>query len=176
MQSRKSATVGVLVLWLMVAAGLAAQPPDAPQALSEQELDKLLPASIFLDGENAPVQRRNAVGARLQDGKLLLVTLIDTSGYSSEYQETYVGVVLAQGYVVFGDISLPPGAYGLGKREAMEGPGEDLVFYDLGGNLVAEVAAEEDEALRPVTPIQLKVEEGEALLYLGRYFVSVSAE
>lgn len=176
MQSRKSTTVGVLVLWLMVAAGLAAQPVDAPQVLSEQELDKLLPASIFLDGENAPVQRRNAVGARLEDGKLLLVTLIDTSGFSSDYQETYLGVVLAQGALAIGDAGLPPGAYGLGRKKAMMGEAEKFVLYDLGGNVMAEVEAEKDENLRPAIPIQLKLEEGEALLYLGRYFVPISAE
>lgn len=176
MHSGKSATVGVLILCLTVAAGLAAQPPDTPEPLSGPELDKLLPASVFLDGENVPTQRRNAVGVRLQDDKLLLVALLDTSGFSSDYEEKYLGIVLAQGYVVFGDISLPPGAYGLGKKEAMEGEGEVLAFYDLGGNAVAEMEADEDEELRPVTPIQLKVVEGETRLYLGRSFIPVSAE
>lgn len=148
------------------------------KAISGEELEKYIPTTVLLDGENAPVQRRNTVGARMEDGKLLLVALIDTSGFSSDYQQKYVGVVVAQGKLKIGESKIKPGFYGLGRKKVMEGDMEAQTFllYDMGGNLVAEVPAMKHEGMRPATPIQLQTDEmGEARLYLGLYFVKLSA-
>ncbi|MFQ5776591.1 MAG: hypothetical protein ACE5IP_01125 [Terriglobia bacterium] len=162
---------------LTVAAALDAQQTGKAQLLTGEDLNKLLPTSVFLDGENAPVQRRNAVGARMGDGKILVVTLIDTSGFSSQYQEKYVGMLMAQGNLVIGRSGIKPGAYGLGRRKTSVGSKlvHMFVLYDLGGNPVVELPAHRDQELRPVKPIQLRVGAAPAArLYLGPYFVRLS--
>lgn len=172
--------VSIAALLLLLAAAIAgADEMGKVEVLAGENLTKLTPTSAVLDGENAPVQKRNTVGARM-DGKLLLVALIDTSGYSADYQQKYVGIVIAQGKLHVGDAEVKPGFYGLGdKKTAMMGGEESHTFmlYDMGGNLVAQVPAAKDEGLRPVTPIQLKAGDmGPARLYLGRYFVTVSSQ
>lgn len=169
------ALLGVL---LVGSTALPARPGGGIQILSKEELGKLLPASVFLDGEKAPVQKRNAVGARSPQGKILLVTLIDTSGFSSGYQEKYVGMLLTDGEWVIGESRIKPGAYGLGRKKSTAGPeaSQTFVLYDIGGGRVAEIPATRDAKLRPVTPIQLKIGiEEAARLYLGRYFVTFSS-
>ncbi len=178
MKHRILAVVLVLAVFPLTSLVLRAQPTGEGQLLTEENLNKLLPSSIFLDGENAPVQKRNAVGARMGNGRLLIVTLIDTSGYSSAYQEKYVGVLFTQGDLMFGKSEIKPGAYGLGRKKSMVGAEEwhTFVLYDIGGNTIAEIPAEKDEKLRPVKPIQLSVGALQpARLYLGRYFVAISS-
>ncbi|HKZ52718.1 MAG TPA: hypothetical protein VJ085_05505 [Candidatus Acidoferrales bacterium] len=178
MKTRTLLVVSVL-MWLAVTGAGVAQPVGTAQVLDKPELNKLLPDAIFLDGEKCPVQKRNAVGARMEDGKLVLVTLVDTSAFSSAFEEKYVGAVLAQGKLVIGKKTLTPGTYGLGKKMEMEEGEESVTFvvYDLGGTALAEVVARKDEALRPVTPIQLKAEAGAPLrLYLGAYYVLLSSK
>jgi hypothetical protein len=178
MKIRTLLVVSVLT-WLVVAGAVVAQPAGTAQVLDKPELNKLLPDAIFLDGEKCPVQKRNAVGARMEDGKLLLVTLVDTSAFSTAFEEKYVGAILAQGKLMIGKAAVSPGTYGLGKKMEMEEGEESVTFvvYDLGGTALAEVVARKDETLRPVTPIQLKAEaEGPLRLYLGAYYVPLSAD
>ena len=178
MMARLSSSI-VVCLALALGGGLwAGQHTGKVKTISGKELEKYIPASVLLDGENAPVQKRNTVGARMEDGKLLLVALIDTSGFSSDYQQKYVGVVVAQGKLRIGESKLKPGFYGLGRKKATEGDmeAETFLLYDMGGNLVAETPAMKHEGMRPATPIQLKTDQrGEAQLYLGLYFVKLSA-
>ena len=165
-------------VFLLALAVTQAQQAQKAQLLTADELNKLLPANAFLDGQNAPVQKRNAVGARIADGKIVLVMMIDTTGFSSQYQEKYVGMLITQGAVEIGTSKIKPGAYGLGRKKTTVGgkAGESFALYDLGGNPVAEVPAEKDAKLRPVIPVQLKTEGATGMrLYLGPYFVNLSS-
>lgn len=125
MMARLSCSI-LVCLALALGGGLwAGEHMGKVKTISGKELEKYIPASVLRDGENAPVQKRNTVGARMDDGKLLLVALIDTSGFSSDYQQKYVGVVVAQGKLRIGESKLKPGFYGLGRKKAME---EDMEF------------------------------------------------
>lgn len=144
--------------------------------LSEENLSKLLPSSVFLDGQNVPVQKRNAVGARMAGGKILMVTFLDSSGYSADYQEKYTAMVLTQGSLLFGKTEIKPGAYGLGKTKTTTSGMELQTFhlYDLGGNSIAAAPAVRDEKLRPVRTIHLSVDSAQQFrLYLGPYFITL---
>lgn len=178
MKKRIFVPASVCLVLLLASVAWASEHGGKVKMLSGPELDKLVPASVLLDGENAPVQKRNTVAARMKDGKLLVVALVDTSGFSHDYQQKYVGVVIAQGSVKFGDADVGPGFYGLGRKKSgdAEMESQTFVLYDMGGNQVAEIPAMEHEGLRPATPIQLKANEmGPMRLYLGLYFVTVAA-
>lgn len=169
---------------LAVAALLALVVPSAfaqsksPAVQPETRLTKLLPASVFLDGENVPTQKRNSSLVELQNGKLLLAVLVDTAGYSSSYQEKYIGIVESQGAFTLGGKDFGPGAYGFGRKKS--GEGEDaaisLCVYDLGGNQLAQLPMEKNANLRPVKPLQVVVDAGVARLYLGPYYLALAGK
>ena len=141
--------------------------------VSEQRLKQLLPATVFIDGENVPTQERNAALAQLPNGKLFLASLIDTAGYSSSYQEKYSGVLLSQTGFTLGSKSLDAGAYAIGKKK--NGDSITLYVYSLGGDQVAEIATQKQDNLRPLKPLQVIVaDDGTARLYVGPYYVSLA--
>ena len=82
--------------------------------LKPDELVKVLPATVFFRGLSAPIQARNASGARFEDQRLMLVMLVDTSGYSTSVQEKYQAYLLTETPLLIEGKRLPPGAYGCG--------------------------------------------------------------
>jgi len=165
----------ILICTLLLLAVAVAQTASSKGAtlVSDQRLKQLLPATVFLDGENVPTQERNAALLQLPNGKLLLASLIDTSGYSSAYQEKYSGVLLLQAGITIGSKNLDAGAYAIGQKK--NGDDVTLYVYNIGGDRVAELATQRQDSLRPVKPLQIVVaEDGSVRLYLGRYGVSIA--
>jgi len=174
MRNRVFAFVAVAVL---IASSIAWAQKGGVQVQPEDKMAKLLPATVFLDGENVPTQKRNAVLVEI-GGKKTVVSLIDTSGYSSAYQQKYSGVVLTQGAVKIGSASLAPGAYGFGETKTGEGDQAAVTIhvYDIGGKEVATSPTEREANMKGVRPVQVKVgSDGAASLYLGPYHVALAA-
>jgi hypothetical protein len=143
--------------------------------VSEQRMKQLLPATVFIDGENVPTQQRNAAMVALPNGKVFLASLIDTAGYSSAYQEKYSGILLSQTGFTLGSKSFDPGAYAFGRKK--DGDSVTLLVYNLGGDRLAEIATPKQESLRPVKPLQIVVaDDGSARLYLGPYYVALAGK
>lgn len=144
----------------------------------EAKLVKLLPATIFLDGENVPTQKRNSSLVELQNGKLLLTTLVDTAGYSSAYQEKYIGSIQSQGAFTLGGKDFGPGSYGFGRTKSTEGDKEvvSLCVYDIGGNKLAQIPMGKNDSLHPVKPLQIAAEKDGARFYLGPYYLDVAGK
>jgi hypothetical protein len=163
-------------MWALLLIGaIAAQTSNhGVTVATEQRLKQLLPATVFLDGENVPTQERNAALAQLPNGKIFMASLIDTTGYSSTYQEKYSGVLLSQSGFTIGGKSLDAGAYGMGQKK--NGSAVTLSVYNLGGDQVAEIATQKQDNLRPLKPLQIIASDnGSARLYLGPYYVSLAA-
>jgi hypothetical protein len=144
----------------------------------EAKLVKLLPATIFLDGENVPTQKRNSSLVELQNGKLLLTTLVDTAGYSSAYQEKYIGSIQSQGAFTLGGKDFGPGSYGFGRTKATEGDKEvvSLSVYDIGGNKLAQLPMGKNESLKPVRPLQIAADKDGVRFYLGPYYLDLAGK
>jgi hypothetical protein len=142
----------------------------------EDTLAKFLPATVFLDGENVPTQKRNAVLLMVGDKKTV-VSLIDTAGYSSAYQQKYSGVILTQGAVKIGDKTLQPGAYGFGETKTGEHDQAAVTIhvYDIGGKEVAQIPTEHEANMKGVRPVLVKTDGASAQLYLGPYHVAIGA-
>ncbi len=148
----------VLVAWRIA---------GAQQTLLEgPELEKLLPKSQYQEGDNFPVQARNAGGVRLASGKRILAALVDTSGFSSQAQSKYLGMLILEQAVELGTSRVPAGAYGWGKR------GNNVQLYDVGGNSVGSSRLLRDEEIAPVKPLQVALRHGGIRIYAGKeYFV-----
>ena len=165
----------VILCVAVLLAGSAAQTASSKGVIlvSEQRLKQLLPATVFIDGENVPTQERNAALVQLPDGKILLASLVDTAGYSSAYQQKYAGVLLSQTGFAIGSKNFAAGAYAIGQKK--NGESVTMYVYNLGGEQLAELPTEKQENLRPLKPLQvIAAADGSARLYLGPYYLSLA--
>ena len=139
--------------------------------LTSDELKKAVPTEYFFRGQKAPVQLRNAVGFQQADGKMVLASLVDASGYSTAIQQKYQGLLITEVKLNIGGSSLAPGQYGFG----FTADGKVLVM-DVANNDVLSVASQTDAALQHAVPLKL-VEDGAGYkLYAGKKWVALKAE
>jgi hypothetical protein len=138
--------------------------------LNAEETAKIMPASVFFRGQSASIQGRNSGGIRFGDKSLLLVSLVDTSGYSSQVQEKYQAYLITESAVDIDGHHLAPGAYGCGFLN-----GDNFIVMDLGGHDLFTAHSTHDVDLRRPTPLQIVVspsKAGDYRLYAGRNYVS----
>lgn len=131
--------------------------------LARGEAEKILPSSVFYRGQSATLQGRNSAGFRTADGKLVLVALVDTSGYSSSVAERYQAYLITEVPLKIGDKNVPPGAYGFGFIA-----GDRMVLMDIGGNELLATATHRDDNLKRPAPLQMLARGAGFELFLGR--------
>jgi hypothetical protein len=167
----KHRVLAVVAVAVFITSSLAWAQSGTVKVQSADQMAKFLPATVFLDGENVPTQKRNAVLAEV-GGKKTIVSLVDTSGYSSAYQQKYIGVILTQGAIKIGATTIAPGAYGFGETKVGEQDkaAVTLHVYDIGGKEVGQIPTERQADMKGVRPVQVMVgSDGAAQLYLGPY-------
>jgi hypothetical protein len=144
-----------------------------PGVLDRTEAAAILPKTVFYKHLSASVQGRNSAGIRFDNGDLVLVAMVDTSGYSSAVQQTYQAYLLNEVHLKIGDKTLPPGAYGFGFV------GDHMVVLDIAGNELLQAPTVRDEQMARPAPLQLFADQkapGHYRLYLGRSYITLSAE
>jgi hypothetical protein len=142
-----------------------------PGVLSPDEVRKVTPATYFFRGQSATVQLRNSTGLSVAGGKLVLAGLVDTSGYASDVQAKYQGLLITEVKLNIEGRVLAPGQYGFGFAQ----DGKFLVM-DVGANELFSVAGKMDEKLAHPVPLKLGEDGGAYRLYAGRKFVSLKPE
>src|SRR5438045_1808194 len=156
------------------APGQQAHPTENKRAvavLDRNQASAIMPGAVFFRGQSASIQARNSAGLRLPNGKLVLVALVDTSGYSSAIQQAYQGYLFTELPLKIDGQNLPPGAYGFGFLQDNK-----IVVMDIGGNEVLHGTTRRDEALARPTPLQIISDSTDGpRLYLGRNYVVLSA-
>jgi hypothetical protein len=164
------------VLWsgaVALAVALVALAPAAARAQEKLEgkaFESACVKDFYLEGNAIPTQKRNTVILKGADGKRMVFGLLDTTGYSTEVQQKYAGMMIVERKTTVGGLEVGTGAYGFGivKGTPAEGPGK-LVVYDVAGAKVGEATAQYDAAL--AQPVPLQVTKGR--LYVGRHWVEV---
>ncbi len=155
-------------------ASSASEKADAkPGVLDRAQATAILPKTVFYKGLSATVQGRNSAGIRFENGDLVLVAMVDTSGYSSAVQQTYQAYLLNEVHLKIGNKTLPPGAYGFGFV------GDHMVVLDIAGNELLQAPIVRDDQMTRPAPLQLFADEkapGHYRLYLGRSYITLSAE
>ncbi len=145
-----------------------------PGALDRTQAAGLLPKTVFYKGLTATVQGRNSAGIRFGNGDLVLLALVDTSGYSSAVAQTYQAYLLNEVHLKIGGKVLPPGAYGFGFVG-----GDRMVVMDIAGNEVLQATTSRDPQMTRPDPLHIVAEQkapGQYRLYLGRSYIILSAE
>jgi len=169
--------ISALVFALTLAAPVstraqAAPAKPAPGVLTHAELEKLIPPSVYFQGQSATVQLRNAGGVRFPGGTVAFAVKVDTGGYSTSIAERYQDSLTTETPLLLGDGSartLPPGAYGIGFLAS------GLLVMDLGGHTLLTVPTQTDAELRRPSPLQVLAHDGSFRLYSGRTYITFAA-
>lgn len=161
---------GALALAVAALVALAPVPAQAQEKLTGKAFDAAAVKDFYLEGNAIPAQKRNTVVLKGADGKRMVFGLLDTSGYSTEIQQKYVGMLIVERKTLIGGAAVATGAYGFGLQKGTppEGPGT-LAVYDVAGEKVGEAVAQWDAAL--ARPVPLQVVNGR--LYVGRHWVEI---
>ncbi len=145
------------------------------QRITGKTFDGVVPRDFVLETFSIPVEKRNAVLIKTPPGSRLLFALLDTSGYSSQVQQKYIGMIIAEGKVEMCGHQFGTGSYGFGlTKPILPGPGPaEFRFYDQAGIHLASCAATRDDKLQQARPLQvLWSGRAQARLYVGRYWAA----
>ena len=165
----KMAAAGMMAVALM-AAPLAAMAQGGDTVLKPADTQKLLPASVFYRAQSATTQLRNSGGVKFADGYVVLATMVDTSGYSSDVASKYQAYFITEVPIKIGGQSLGAGVYGVGFVADNK-----FLVTDVGAHDVLTVATGDDAGLKRPTPLQVMADPaGGYRLYSGRRYVSFS--
>jgi hypothetical protein len=141
---------------------------NGARTLTATEAAKFLPDAVFFRGQSAPIQARNSGGVQFNKDALLLITLVDTAGYSSSVQEKYQAYLITEAPIDIDGHRLPPGAYGCGFVA-----GNAFIVMDIGGHDLFSARSVKDITLHRPTPLQvLPAPDGTGYrIYAGRDYV-----
>ena len=168
MNKNRQKMLGMVAITLI---GCAIAQQVATHILSSDELKKAVPTEYFFRGQKAPVQLRNAVGFQLADGKMILASLVDASGYSTAIQQKYQGMLITETKLNVGGSSLPPGQYGFGFTADNK-----FMVMDVANNDVLSASYQTDQAMQHAVPLKL-VEDGTGYkLYAGKKWIAIKTE
>jgi hypothetical protein len=156
------------VLAVLLTSALAQK--ATPHLLSADELKKAVPAEFYFLGQKAPTQMRNSAGFQLTNGKITLAALVDSSGYSSDVQQKYQGLLITESKLSIGGSDLPPGEYGFGfvidKFVVMNVANEDLLSS----------AYQTDAELKRPVPLKMAEDGAGYKLYAGRKWITIKPQ
>ena len=161
--------LSVALALLAIAGSATAQ--DRATILTGAELTRVVPTGFYFQGLSAPTQMRNSAAARFGATRFVIAGLVDTSGYSADVREKYVGFLITDSEISLNGTSLPAGAYGFGF--ATEGK---MTVMDLAGKDLLSVSITNDTALRRPRPLMMAADPGGVRLYNGKNYVVIAAK
>lgn len=165
----KSAAVAFVIAAITMASA-AIQAQSGATVIQAQGMQRLLPASLFYDGQTATTQLRNSGAVKFSDGKFVLATLVDTGGYSTAVAAKYEGQLISEVPIQVEGKRLPAGVYGFGFLS-----GNRFLVTDIGGHDVLTVNSATDAALKRPRPLQILAgTSGGFRLYYGRSYVTLT--
>jgi hypothetical protein len=145
------------------------------EQMSGKAFESAMPTSFYLEGNSIPVDKLHAALLKTPAGARLVLAKIDTTGYSSQIQQKYVGMIITEGKVSVCSVTLSVGSYGFGlEKPATSSEPAKFYVYNQAGEKVGECAAKKDNTLKQPKPLNIVLsKEAGARLYLGRYFVEL---
>ena len=146
------------------------------QQISGKAFESAIPNDFYLEGNRIPVEKRNAALLKTPAGARLVLALIDTTGYSSQVKQKYIGMVITEGQVSMCSVPLSVGSYGFGLEKPAPIGTEDAKFflYNQAGEKIGECAAKKDSAVKQPKPLNIVLnKQAGARLYLSRYFLDL---
>ena len=141
------------------------------EILTEDALKKVVPSSFYFAGQSAETQARNTAAARIGENRLVIVGLVDTSGYSTEISGKYEGFFITDSRISLGGKILNTGAYGFGFTK-----GTTINIFDLSSKQILSVKTISDSEIKRPRPLMMIGDDKSVRLYKGKDYVSISAK
>jgi len=171
----------VMVIGVMAAACLLATWPMPARAQGAFEpvvgeaFNHAMPGDFYLEGNHIPVDKRNASIIKNAAGKRVLLAIIDTTGYSSQIKQKYIGMLITETKLSVCGNALGVGSYGFGLDRPAPTSNADATFrvYDQAGDKVGECAAKKDDSVKQPRPLVVETMSGPAKLLLGKYAIEI---
>jgi hypothetical protein len=170
MKSRLIFTVA-LVACLVVAGPARAQ--GTFKVETGKAFDRAVPKDFFLEGNAIPTEKRNSALVITPSGARMVFGLIDTTGYSSQIQQKYTGMLITEGQVEVCGHEVGVGSYGFGLAKGAGEHGEKFMLYNQAGQKVTECSTQRDAKIGHPNPLHVAVHGSSARLYLGRNWVEL---
>jgi hypothetical protein len=169
---------GLILVALAIAIGMprGTFAQGAFEQMSGKPFESAIPNDFYLEGNRIPVEKRNAALLKTPAGARVLLALIDTTGYSSQIRQKYIGMAITEGNVSLCSVALSVGSYGFGLEKPAATSSEDAKFflYNQAGEKVGECSVKKDSAVKQPKPLNIVLsKEVGARLYLGRYFLDL---
>ncbi len=166
----KVASAAVLAVVLMAGGARIVAQAGGGTVLKAADLQKIIPSSVFYDGQQANTQLRNAGGVKFADGHFVLAVLVDNGGYSTGVAAKYQAYFVAEEPVKIGGQSLGAGVYGVGFVAD-----DKFAITDVGAHDVLSVTSSTDSELKRPIPLQFTADRaGGFRLYCGRRYVTIA--
>jgi hypothetical protein len=165
------ALVSFLVAWPHAARAQGGFEPASVDAFN-----RAVPADFYLEGNHIPVEKRNAAVLTNPKGARVVLGLLDTSGYSSQIQQKYEGMLITETHISVCGIALGVGSYGFGLERPAATSNADAPFkvYNQAGEKLGECAAKKDNTLKQAKPLAtITAQRGPAKVYLGKYVIEI---
>ena len=168
-----SLTIAVPFRSFAQASGTATETAKPVGVINHAELEKLIPPSVYFQGQSATVQARNSGGVRFAGGAVMLAVKVDTGGYSTSIKERYQDYLITETSLQLGEgataKTLAPGAYGIGFVA------DGLLIMDIGGHTLFTLPTPTDADLRRPSPLQVLAHDSAFRLYSGRTYITFAA-
>jgi len=146
------------------------------ELVTGKAFDSALPNDFYLEGNRIPTEKRNAALLKTPAGARAVLALIDTTGYSSQIKQKYIGMIITEGNLSMCGNSLSVGSYGFGLDRPAPTSNADAKFflYNQAGQKVGECSAKKDTSIKQPSPFKVVVgKDGTATLQLARYVVEL---
>jgi hypothetical protein len=167
---------GVLTLAMLAGWHSEARAQGTFELITGKAFDSALPKDFYLEGNAIPTQKRNAAMLKTPAGTRALLALIDTTGYSSQIKQKYIGMIITEGKLSVCGISLGVGSYGFGLDRPAAPSNADAKFflYNQAGEKAGECSAKKDTSLKQPSPLKVVVGKADtATLELTRYVLEL---
>jgi hypothetical protein len=138
--------------------------------------DRAVPTDFYLVGEHIPVEKRNAVLLKTDKGARVVMALVDTTGYTSQIQQKYIGMLISEAKISVCGNSIGVGSYGFGLNKPAPPSNADAKFmlYNQAGEKVGECAVKKDDSVKQPKPLGVTTAKGApAKISLGKYTLDI---
>lgn len=137
---------------------------------------KAVPNDIYLEGNRIPVDKNNAVFLKNAKGARVVLAIIDTSGYSSQIQQKYLGMLISETKLSVCSIAIGVGSYGFGLDRPKAPSTADAKFnlYNQAGTKLGSCAVKNDDTIKQPKPLAVTTAKGgPTKLNLGKYGLEI---
>lgn len=146
------------------------------ETVAGDAFNRAVPTDFYLEGNHIPAEKRNAAMLKNAAGKRVVLALIDTTGYSSQIKQKYIGLLITETTLSVCGNTIGVGSYGFGLDRPAATSNADAPFklYNQAGDKVGECAAKKDDSIKQPRPLAVTTaKDAPAKLYLGKYVIEI---